>query len=107
MAVPTRVQQQAEALVLLAETALHQELDPGAPGERYQVVVHVDAAALEDPEQEVQTALEDGIRVSAETSRRLARDARRVAMRHDADGRTVEVGPRTRPGRLARCWPAR
>ena len=31
---PTRAQQQADALALLAETALHQELDPGAPGER-------------------------------------------------------------------------
>jgi len=33
---PTRAQQQADALALLAETALHHELDPGAPGERYQ-----------------------------------------------------------------------
>ena len=40
---PTMAQQQADALALLAETALHHELDPGAPGERYQVVVHVDA----------------------------------------------------------------
>jgi hypothetical protein len=30
----TRAQQQADALALLAETALHHELDPGAPGER-------------------------------------------------------------------------
>ena len=95
-AAPTRSQQQADALILLAETALHQELDPGAPGERYQVVVHVDAAALEDPEQEGQTALEGGIGVSAETSRRLACDASRVIMRHDADRRAVEVGARTR-----------
>ncbi|HME93241.1 MAG TPA: DUF222 domain-containing protein [Methylomirabilota bacterium] len=93
---PTRAQQQADALVLLAETALHQEMDPGAPGERYQVVVHVDAAVLEDPEQEGQTALEGGIRISAEISRRLACDASRVVMRHDADGRIVEVGARTR-----------
>src|SRR5213594_2726788 len=41
--IPTRAQQQADALALLAETALHHELDPGGPGERYQVVVHVDA----------------------------------------------------------------
>src|SRR5215475_8309035 len=41
---PTQAQQRADALALLAETALHHELDPGAPGERYQVVVHVDAA---------------------------------------------------------------
>ena len=81
-------QQQADALALLAETALHHELDPGAPGERYQVVVHVDAPALADPEQPGQSVLEDGARVSAETSRRLACDASRVVMRHDADGRT-------------------
>ena len=55
---PTRAQQQADALALLAETALHHELDPGAPGERYQVVVHVDAPALADPEQPGQSALE-------------------------------------------------
>ena len=48
---PTRAQQQADALALLAETALHHELDPGAPGERYQVVVHVDAPVLADPDQ--------------------------------------------------------
>jgi hypothetical protein len=43
---PTMEQQQADALALLAETALHHGIDPGAPGERYQVVVHVDAAVL-------------------------------------------------------------
>src|SRR5437016_8046770 len=32
-------QQQADALALLAETALHHGLDPGTPGERHQVVV--------------------------------------------------------------------
>src|SRR6266851_794064 len=48
---PPVSQQQADALVLLAETALHHGLDPGAPGERYQVVVHVDAQVLADPEQ--------------------------------------------------------
>src|SRR5437667_6545377 len=47
---PTMAQQQADALGLLAETALHHGIDPGAPGERYQVVVHVDAPVLADPE---------------------------------------------------------
>jgi len=93
---PTRAQQQADALALLAETALHQELDPGAPGERYQVVVHVDAAVLADPNQPGQSVLEEGSHVSAETSRRLACDASRVVMQHDAEGRVVEVGARTR-----------
>src|SRR6267142_2486490 len=43
---PPVAQQQADALALLAETALHHGLDPGTPGERYQVVVHGDAPAL-------------------------------------------------------------
>jgi 5-methylcytosine-specific restriction endonuclease McrA len=93
---PTRAQQQADALALLAETALHQGLDPGTSAERYQVVVHVDAAALADPEQPGQSALEEGVHVSAETSRRLACDVSRVLMRHDPAGRLVEVGARTR-----------
>src|SRR5213083_941656 len=93
---PTRAQQQADALALLAETALHKGLDPGGPGERYQVVVHVDAAVLADPDAPGQSVLEGGTRVSAETSQRLACDASRVVMRQDADGRTVEVGARTR-----------
>jgi 5-methylcytosine-specific restriction endonuclease McrA len=93
---PTRAQQQADALALLAETALHHELDPGAPGERYQVVVHVDAAVLADPERPGQSVLEEGSHVPAGTSQRLACDASRVVMRHDAEGRVVEVGARTR-----------
>jgi hypothetical protein len=92
---PTRPQQQADALALLAEAALHHELDPGAPGERYQVVVHVDAAVLADATQPGQSILEDDSHVPAGTSQRLACDASRVVMR-DADGRVVEVGARTR-----------
>jgi hypothetical protein len=93
---PPMAQRQADAVALLAETALHHGLDPGAPGERYQVVVHVDAPVLADPEQPGQSVLEDGARVSAETSQRLACDASRVVMRHDEDGRVVEIGARTR-----------
>jgi len=93
---PTMAQQQADALTLIAETALHHELDPGAPGERYQVVVHVDAAVLADADQHGDCVMEEGTRVSAETGRRLACDASRVVMRHDAEGRVVEVGARTR-----------
>src|SRR5881296_3771202 len=57
---PSRAQQQADALALLAETALHHELDPGAPGERYQVVVHVDAEALADKDHAGQSVLQGG-----------------------------------------------
>jgi hypothetical protein len=93
---PTLGQQQADALALLAESALHHGLDPGAPGERYQVVVHIDEPVLADGNSSGQSVLEDGARLSAETSQRLACDASRVVMRHDADGRIVEVGARTR-----------
>src|SRR5207249_7480137 len=93
---PTRAQQQADALTLLAESALHHGLDPGAPGERYQVVVHVDAPALADLDQPGQSVIEDGAHVSAETSQRLSCDASRVVMRHDENGRLLEVGARTR-----------
>src|SRR5829696_2701519 len=55
-------QQQADALALVAETALHHGIDPGAPGERYQVVVHVDAAVLADPAAPGQSVLEGGTR---------------------------------------------
>jgi uncharacterized protein DUF222/HNH endonuclease len=89
-------QQQADALTLLAEAALHHGLDPGAAGERYQIVVHVDASVLADAEAAGQSVIEGGTRVSSETSRRLACDATRVIMRHDADGHVVEVGARTR-----------
>jgi len=93
---PTMEQQQADALVLLAETALHHGIDPGTPGERYQVVVHVDAEVLADPDAPGQSVLEDGARVPAGTSQRLACDASRLVMRHGRDRRVVEVDSRTR-----------
>ena len=90
---PSMAQQQADALALVAESALRHDLDPGTPGERYHVVVHVDAPVLTDPDQRGQTALEGGIRVSAETSRRLACDASRVVMRHHAAGTCWRSAP--------------
>jgi Domain of unknown function (DUF222)/HNH endonuclease len=106
---PTHGQQQADALALVAETALAHGLDPGAGSERYQVVVHVDAAVLADPDQPGQSALADGVRVSAETSRRLACDATRVVMHHAGDGPVLDVGRRTRaiPPALRRALQAR
>src|SRR4029077_7583054 len=71
---PTFEQQQADALGLLAETALHHGLDPGSPAEHYQVVVHVDAQVLADPDQPGQSVLAGGTRVSAATSQRLEGD---------------------------------
>ena len=93
---PSFGQLQVDALALITETALHHGMDPGAAGERYQVVVHVDAAVLADAEAPGQSVLDGGTRVSAETSQRLACDATRVVMRHNADGQLTEVGARTR-----------
>ena len=45
---PTLAQRQADAMGVIAECALAGGLDKGTAGDRYQVVVHVDAAALED-----------------------------------------------------------
>ncbi len=89
-------QQQADALGLLAETALHHGIDPGAPAERYQVVVHVDGPVLVDSDAPGQSVLENGTRVPAGTSQRLACDASHVVMQHGRDGRVVEVAARSR-----------
>jgi 5-methylcytosine-specific restriction endonuclease McrA len=93
---PTVEQQHADALVVLAESALHHGIDPGAPAERYQVVVHVDAEVLANADAPDQSVIENGPSVSAETSQRLACDASRVVMRHDRTGHITEVGARTR-----------
>ena len=66
----------------------------GSRAERYQVVVHTDAATLAERGETGRSEL-DGVRVSAETSRRMACDAARVAMGH-RDGEVVSVGRRTR-----------
>jgi hypothetical protein len=89
-------QRRADALGLVAESALAGGLDPGTRGERYQVVVHVDAEALPEGSERGESALEDGQHVSAETSRRLACDAAKVVMRHAPDGSILDVGRRTR-----------
>ena len=93
---PTMAQQQADALMLVAESVLHHGIDPGAPGERYQVVVHIDAPVLADPDAPGESVLEEGTYVPAETSQRLACDATRVVMRRDPDGHLIEIGARTR-----------
>ena len=59
-------------------------------------MIHVDAPVLADADQPGQSVLADGDHLSAESSRRLACDASRVVMRHDPDGRVMEVGARTR-----------
>ena len=173
------VQRQADALGLVAESALAADLDRGTAGDRYQVVLHVEADTLqadaaapalhvsaetsrdakaraarvseetppdaavpalhvsaETPSHAVgstgrgeadmdrrpvaatsaarmtgHAALEDGdgLRVSAETSRRVACDAALVVMPHAPDGAILDVGRKTRtiPPALRRALQAR
>jgi hypothetical protein len=64
----TPAQRRADALGLLAEAALSADLDRGTAGDRYQVVVHVDAPVGA-------TGVDhDASRVSAETARIPSRD---------------------------------
>lgn len=86
----------ADALGLVAECALHGELDKGTRGDRYQVVVHVDERVLAEPEQPGQSVLEGGQHVSAETSRRLACDSSKVVMGYGKDGSLLDVRRKTR-----------
>ena len=67
----------------------------GTRAERFQVMVHCDAATLAEEGEPRRSDLH-GIRVSAETSRRMACDAAVVAMVHAKDGAVVSVGRRTR-----------
>ncbi len=103
-------QRRADAIGLVAERALaagfgqngaSSETDLPAPlsgtrAERYQVLLHVDADTLRSDGGLGQSELEDGTRVSAETSRRLACDASVVPIRHGNGANDLDVGRQTR-----------
>jgi hypothetical protein len=94
---PARQASNAEALVAIAETALAGGIETRTGGERYQMVVHADEAALSD-DGEGGCELEDGSALAPETARRLACDASVVR-----DGRKS----RTIPPALRRALRAR
>jgi Domain of unknown function (DUF222)/HNH endonuclease len=108
----TPAQRRADALGRLAEVALTAALDAGSAGDRYQVVLHVEHEIDATPTTDVDGVVETDagpLRVSAETSRRIACDAAVVEMRHDATGTTMDVGRRTRtvPPSIRRALEAR
>lgn len=105
----TSRQRRADALTLVAETAMSAELDAGTAGDRYQVVVHVDPDTLLQASERGQSVLDDGTGVPAETSRRIACDASTVVMQHAGDGATLDVGRkrRTIPPPIRRALSAR
>ncbi len=117
----TPAQRRADALALLAESALAADFDGGTAGDRYQVVLHVNAAESEvdrgAPAAGAPSAPLDGVvevdhgalYVSTETSQRLSCDASLVHMRHEADEAVIDVGRKTRtiPPSIRRALSAR
>jgi hypothetical protein len=102
-------QRRAEAVGLLAERALAAGFGTapdenstaevpisGTRAERYQVVLHVEPATLSAEGEPGRSELEDGVGVSAESSRRLSCDASVVRVTHDGDGSVLDVGRKTR-----------
>ena len=100
---PDRTVDDADALAALAESALAGELAQRCGGERYQVVVHVEPAALRgEPDQMERCALEDGTPIAAATVQRMCCDASLVGL-VERDGRAVSVGRKTRAVPPAMC----
>ncbi|MBT8477382.1 MAG: HNH endonuclease, partial [Gemmatimonadetes bacterium] len=105
----------ADALGLVAERALAAGFGENSPvsgtrAERYQVLLHVDADTLSEESTGLgRSELEDGTRVSAETSRRVSCDGAVVGIGHAPDGSVLDVGRRTRtiPPSLRRALEAR
>ncbi|MDE0475414.1 MAG: DUF222 domain-containing protein [Gammaproteobacteria bacterium] len=110
--IPTPKQRRADAAGLVAERALAAGFgkdseegtdESGTRAERYQVVIHTEAATLAEEGEPGRSDL-DGVRVAAETSRRMACDAAVVEMVHgkpetrrpSASGRMLSVGRKTR-----------
>ena len=109
-------QRRADAVGLLAERALAVGFDAregadvsGTRAERYQVVLHVEAPTLEGESEPGRSELEDGTRVSAETSRRLSCDSSMVRLTEAPDGSVLDVGRKTRtiPPALRRALESR
>jgi Domain of unknown function (DUF222)/HNH endonuclease len=101
----------ADALVLMAQTLLSSGPADRAPADGYQVVVHVDAAALagdEDGDGDGGCRLEDGGALHPETARRLGCDAALVRIL-ERDGRPLSIGRKTRsvPPALRRALQSR
>jgi hypothetical protein len=97
----------ADALVVMAERALDGDHATGG-GNRYQVVIHVDAPVLVD-DADGRCELADDPALAPETARRLACDGSGVTMADGPDGTPLDVGRKTRriPARLRRAVLAR
>lgn len=88
----------ADALLLLADTLLAAGPRPRSAPERHEVVVHVDAAVLGEPDdldRPDSATLPDGTAVAGAIARRLCCDAG-VVVSVEQEGKPLTVGRRTR-----------
>lgn len=99
----------ADALVLVAETALQRGPAELPAAERHQVVIHVDATALAGATQDCRCELEHGPALAVESARRVLCDSSIVTVREDSDGTPLDVGRKTRaiPTALRRALQSR
>ena len=85
----------ADALADVAETYMNSEPVPNATADRFQVVVHVSADS--QAVNRAQGALQqEGIDVSAETSRRIACDCSVLGIKEDESGEPLSIGRKSR-----------
>jgi hypothetical protein len=123
----------ADAMVEMAESYLEHGCENSSTADRYQVVLHVAAETLKSVDQEDVSAetptaaegeisaetsalfhthfsyLEDGPRVSAETSRRIGCDASMIRILDDEKGEPLSIGRKARviPPAIRRALKAR
>lgn len=91
---PSAAARAADAFVLLAEESLAGERQVGSGGDRFQVVVHVDADTLRG-EDGGRAELDSGEPLEAEPARRRCCDASLVRI-VESDGQPLSVGRKTR-----------
>jgi hypothetical protein len=98
----------ADALALVAETYLQHGPGKQSTADRYQVVVHVDAATLRESK-DGRCEVEGGFSIPIETARRIACDASLVRITENAAGDPLDIGRKTRsiPFALRRALKAR
>lgn len=86
----------ADALVMMAETVLATGPTARTGGDRYQIVVNVDADVLSDNASGGVCELDGGPSLAPETVRRLACDASVVLMSNEESGSPVQVSDKKR-----------
>jgi hypothetical protein len=84
-----------DALCLMAEGWLAHETAAVSDSDRYQVVVHVDEAALNGSTQAC-GEIQSGPLIAQETVRRLSCDSSLVRVTEDASGNILDIGRKTR-----------